>query len=132
MCFYEQYRFTCGDWKWGNFREHCNREYRMGETCGSKLVYHTTHQQSDCKYCEKVKTKLRKREQECARIDRWEREGRNPASIEKSLDTIKQLDSEISAIYNEIANRRQALGALSNRQQQPQQQQYAAYATSAY
>jgi len=119
MCFYEQYRFTCGDWKWGNFREHCNREYRMGETCGMKLVYQTQQQPSKCKYCEKVDTKLRKRQTECERISRWQREGRNPASIEKSLEMIKQLDYEIQQIYAEISNRRQALGSQGTRPQQP-------------
>jgi hypothetical protein len=119
MCFYEQYRFICGDWKWGNFREHCNREYRMGETCGMKLVYQTAQQPSKCKYCEKADTKLRKRQTECDRITRWQREGRNPASIEKSMEIVKQLDSEIQQIYAEISNRRQALGSQGTRPHQP-------------
>jgi glutaredoxin len=118
MCFYEQYRFTCGDFKWGNFRQHCNKEYRMGETCGMKLVDNTTMQPTKCKYCEKADTKLRKREAEAERVVRWQNEGRNPASIEKSMATIKQLDAEISQIYSEISNRRMALGGHSQRQPQ--------------
>jgi hypothetical protein len=118
MCFYEQSRFTCGDWKWGNFREHCNREYRMGETCGMKLVYQTVNQNGKCKYCDKVDTKLRKRQTEVDRIARWQREGRNPASIEKSKDIVHQLDSEIQQIYAEITNRRQALGSQGTRAHQ--------------
>jgi hypothetical protein len=107
MCFYEQYRFSCGDWKWGNFREHCNREYRMGETCGMKLVYQTAEQPSKCRHCEKVDSKLRKISQERERIARWTREGRNPASIEKSRDSIRQLDYEIEKINVEILFRRE-------------------------
>jgi hypothetical protein len=123
MCFYEQYRFTCGDFKWGNFRQHCNKEYRMGETCGMKLVHDTTMQPTKCKYCEKADTKLRKREAEAERVRRWQQAGTNPASIEKSMDTIKQLDTEIAAIYSEISNRRLALGGHSQRQQQQYTQQ---------
>jgi hypothetical protein len=106
MCFYEQYQFVCGDWKWGNFREHCNKEYRMGETCGMKLVYQVKEQPSKCKFCEKVDTKLRRIEEQRDRIARWIREGRNPASIEKSKDTIRQLDYEIEFINREISFRR--------------------------
>jgi hypothetical protein len=124
MCFYEQYRFTCGDFKWGNFRQHCNKEYRMGETCGMKLVDNTTMQPTKCKYCEKADTKLRKRQTEAERVVRWQQEGRNPVSIEKSMDTIKQLDTEIAQIYSEISSRRMALGGHSQRQPQ--------YASSGY
>ncbi|KAF2398749.1 hypothetical protein EJ06DRAFT_531842 [Trichodelitschia bisporula] len=110
MCFYEHLRFTCGDWKWGNFREHCNREYRIGETCGMKLVYTTAEVRNKCKLCDKVDTKLRKREVELARINRWQQEGRYPASVEKSQESIKILENEIRSLYAEIAHRRQAIG----------------------
>jgi hypothetical protein len=118
MCFYEQFRFTCGDFKWGSFRLHCNKEYRMGETCGMKLVHSTMMQPTKCKYCEKADTKLRKREAEAERVRRWQEEGTNPASIEKSMDTIRQLDHEILAIYSEISSRRMALASHGQRQQQ--------------
>lgn len=95
----------------------------MGETCGMKLVHDTAMQPSKCKYCEKADTKLRKRQAEADRVTRWQQEGRNPASIEKSMETIKQLDTEISAIYSEIASRRMALGGHSQRQQQQQYNQ---------
>ncbi|TID13188.1 hypothetical protein E2P81_ATG10041 [Venturia nashicola] len=123
MCFYEQFRFSCGDFKWGNFRQHCSKEYRRGETCGMKLVHETQMQPTKCTYCVKADTKLRKRQAEAERVQRWQHEGRNPASIEKSMDTIKQLDSEIAAIYAEIHNRRMALGGHSQRQQQQQYNQ---------
>jgi len=101
----------------------------MGETCGMKLVYQTAQQPTKCKYCEKVDTKLRKRQAEVDRIARWQREGKNPASIEKSMDTIKQLDYEIQQLWAEISNRRQALGSQNTRQPaQPVQQYSPAYA----
>jgi len=96
----------------------------MGETCGMKLVDNTTMQPTKCKYCEKADTKLRKRQAEAERVVRWQQEGRNPASIEKSMDTIKQLDTEIAQIYSEISSRRMALGGHSQRQPQ--------YASSGY
>ncbi|QDS72401.1 hypothetical protein FKW77_008775 [Venturia effusa] len=125
MCFYDQYRFTCGDFKWGNFRAHCAKEYRIGETCGMRLVHETYMQPTKCKFCDKADTKLRKRQAEADRVTRWQQEGRNPASIEKSMETIKQLDSEITAIYSDIASRRVALGGHGQRQQQQYNQAYA-------
>lgn len=106
MCFYEMFRFECGDWKWGNFKQHCNKEYRMGETCGMKLVLETFEQPNKCRLCEKYHTKLRKREAECTRIKRWESESKNPASVEKAYQNIRSLDAEIQSLYGEITTRR--------------------------
>jgi predicted aspartyl protease len=88
----------------------------MGETCGMKLVYQTTQQPSKCKYCEKVDRKLRIREREVELITHCQREGRNPLSIHRSMELIKQLDAEISAIYSEISARRMGLQGPSQRQ----------------
>jgi hypothetical protein len=122
MCFYEMFRFECGDWKWGNFKQHCNKEYRMGETCGMKLVQDTYHQQSKCRLCEKYDTKLRKREAECQRIKRWEAEGKNPASVEKAYATVHSLDEEIRNLYSEIYKRRNNI----NSQRAPEYSGYSA------
>jgi hypothetical protein len=132
MCFYDQYVYTCSDFKWGNFREHCNKEYRMGETCGMKLVYQVAKQPSKCKLCERVDTKLRKRQQECDRITRWRSEGRNPASIDKSYETIAVLDSEISQIYGELGRKRQSIGGNQARQQPQSYVPQQAYAQTTY
>jgi len=121
MCFYEKFNFECGDFKWGNFKQHCNKEYRMGETCGMKLPYEPIQVQQKCRLCERYHTKLRKRQQEVDRIERWTAERKNPASIEKSKDAIKALDVEINEIYNEIYSRRQNLGGRRN---VPQVQNY--------
>jgi len=111
MCFYEQHLFACGDFKWGHFRQHCNREYRTGETCGMKLVYSTSPLSQKCRICDKIDTKLRRRNAEKDRINRWRREGgKFRASIEKSEDTIKQLEREIMELGQERRSRSTYMG----------------------
>ncbi|KAF2434203.1 hypothetical protein EJ08DRAFT_646645 [Tothia fuscella] len=128
MCFYEQFRFACGDFKWGNFRQHCQKEYRMGETCGMKLVNETIPQPQKCRMCERADTKLRKRQQESDRITRWQAEGRNPASVLKSREAITTLDYEIEQIYAEISKMRSSL----NGGRQPASRAYQQPAATAY
>lgn len=111
MCFFDQHLFACGDWKWGHFRQHCNREYRTGETCGMKLVMSTYRVPNKCKTCEKIDTKLRRRATELAKIQRWELEGgRFSASIDKAIDMIKGLDMEIRNLQAERSRRAIAFG----------------------
>ena len=113
MCFFEMTRFACGDWKWGNFKVHCNREYRIGETCGMKLVHSTHLCETKCSRCEKVDTKLRKRQKLVERITRWQAEGRLPASIERGLEEVAIIDKEIQALYDEIGRSRANIGNQS-------------------
>lgn len=83
----------------------------MGETCGMKLVFHTTHLQQKCKICDKVDCKVRKRAAEVDRISRWRREGSKfHASIDKSMEAIANLDNEIRNLNYEMARRRQQIG----------------------
>lgn len=106
MCFFDQHVFNCGDWKWGHFRQHCNREYRMGETCGIKLVSTSYRVGSTCKICEKIDTKQRRRMAEVERVTRWQRDGgKFVASIEKALNAIKGLDVEIYQLNMERGRR---------------------------
>ncbi|OAK96970.1 hypothetical protein IQ06DRAFT_194705, partial [Phaeosphaeriaceae sp. SRC1lsM3a] len=96
MCFFDQHRFACGDWKWGQFRQHCAKEYRMGHTCGKKLVMQTIPTGTKCKLCEKIETKMRRRTAEVDRIGRWQREESNfRTSIDKSKEIIRGLDEDI-------------------------------------
>ncbi|TKA79536.1 hypothetical protein B0A49_00381 [Cryomyces minteri] len=112
MCFYDQHRFACGDWKWGTFRDHCNREYRRGETCGMKLIYVTIPSGQKCKLCEKIDTKQRRRAAEVERINRWQREGNKfRASIDKSFQIIRALDMETEELSCERARRLQGIGS---------------------
>jgi len=110
MCYYDQERYICADWKWGHFKGHCNKEYRTGETCGMKLVYQTLDVARKCTRCEAVDTKLRKRQKLVERISRWQQEDRCPASVEKGLEELAQLDEQIKALYDEIARARSNIG----------------------
>lgn len=110
MCFFDQHRFQCGDWKWGNFRQHCNREYRTGETCGMKLIMQTVPVSQRCKLCEKIDTKQRRRTAEVERIIRWKSDGNKfTASIDRSSDIVKTLEKEITDLGYERQRRLQAI-----------------------
>lgn len=95
MCYYDQYRMACGDGKWGNFRQHCSREYRTGETCGTKMVNATIQMQDICKICAKIDTKKGRIQKERERIRRWTKEGNRRASIESAEDSIAILEREV-------------------------------------
>ncbi|KAL4908754.1 hypothetical protein BDW74DRAFT_173983 [Aspergillus multicolor] len=102
MCFYNQKRFSCGDFSWTNFITQCNYEYRTGETCGMKLVYATEQEKARCRLCEKIQTKTRRRDAETERLKRWEREGGTlVASMEKSRKLIQDLSTEIKGLQEE-------------------------------
>jgi hypothetical protein len=108
MCYYDTLTFACGDWKWGNFRAHCEREYRMGETCGMRLVNQNNQDQTTCKLCQKLATKSRRRDAEAKRYETWRQEGRLgqlSASAEKCLEMIHDLDREIQKLQAERMQR---------------------------
>ncbi|KAF2653849.1 hypothetical protein K491DRAFT_633138 [Lophiostoma macrostomum CBS 122681] len=111
MCFFDQHRFVCGDWKWGHFRQHCAKEYRVGETCGMRLIMQTVPVGQKCKFCEKIDTKMRRRQAEVERVHRWQRQGHTfKASIDKSMDLIRSLDGEIYELSCERNRRLQGIG----------------------
>jgi len=112
MCFFDQYKYACGDFKWGYFRQHCAKEYRTGETCGMKLVMQTYEMPNaeQCKLCTKIETKLSRIHKEEDRIRRWEREGSSrKASIEASKETISHLQEEVDRLLWQRAQLRNAL-----------------------
>ncbi|ORY09580.1 hypothetical protein BCR34DRAFT_516195 [Clohesyomyces aquaticus] len=112
MCFFDQHRYVCGDWKWGHFRQHCNREYRIGETCGMKLIMQTVRVEQKCKLCERIATHRRRRAAEVERVHRWQREGTKfRASIDKSFEIIEALDAEILELSTERNRRLQGIGS---------------------
>lgn len=95
----------CGDWKWGNFKAHCSKEYRTGETCGMKLVWETFCLPDNCKYCTKIQTKKGKIAKEEDRIRRWKKEGsRFRASISQSEEIIEDCKREIRDLDNQRAS----------------------------
>ncbi|OQE45961.1 hypothetical protein PENCOP_c001G01741 [Penicillium coprophilum] len=110
MCFYNQKRFACGDWSWTSFAHRCNYEYRTGETCGMRLVNMTENEKTNCRLCEKIETKYRRRSAELDRLDRWKREGANlVASMDRSHKLIMDLEREIRSLQRERDDRRSTL-----------------------
>jgi hypothetical protein len=96
MCFYNQKQFSCGDWSWTSFAHQCSYEYRVGETCGIKLVNKTETKSTKCCLCDRIETKYRRREAEEARLARWMREGAIlVASMDRSRRIIKEVDRNI-------------------------------------
>ncbi|PIA95779.1 hypothetical protein CB0940_10652, partial [Cercospora beticola] len=111
MCFFECYKYSCRDWRWGNFRQHCNREWRLGETCDMKLLYCTIDLPNKCTFCEKIETKLRKRERALSDRERWlEEPQRFHASIQKATEDIEVLEREITAAQAEKDRKYQNVG----------------------
>ncbi|KAK3332813.1 hypothetical protein B0T22DRAFT_496092 [Podospora appendiculata] len=99
MCYFEQTRWACGYWKWGNFRQQCNKEYRTGETCGLKLVYDTSYQQGPCKICEQINKKDRRVRKMAQDIARWQSEGNRRATIEKTQDDIADIQVQMNELW---------------------------------
>ena len=111
MCFYDQLKYeSCGDYKWGHFRQHCAKEYRTGETCGMKLVMHTYNEVGKCKICVKIDTKMGRIKKEEDRIRRWQREKGRRASIEAAQELIAELQQEVNELWYQKEEKSQRLG----------------------
>ncbi|EED11438.1 conserved hypothetical protein [Talaromyces stipitatus ATCC 10500] len=99
MCFYDQKIFACGDWKWTQFAHQCSYENRTGETCGLKMINMARYDSNDCRICKKIQTKIRRRQRELQRLQRWSREGRGlVATINRSQLLVSDLEEEISQL----------------------------------
>ena len=105
MCYFEQTRWVCGYWKWGNFRQQCNKEYRTGETCGLKLVYHTNYRSDYCKLCEQANKKQRRVGKMVQDVERWQREGNRRATIEKTQRDIEDIEVQIADLLGQHRER---------------------------
>lgn len=118
MCYYDNYTYVCNDWKWGNFRQHCQKEYRTGETCGLKMVAQTIPIAEKCSWCEKIERKKRRKDKQVADYTRWSQSpdaAKYRFSIQKALEEIKALTAEIQQLmaekdakYRMIGNSRRA------------------------
>ena len=95
MCFYNQIVWTCGFWKWSAFQYQCHKEYRIGETCGLKLVCDVDYRDQPCKLCQHLAIKQRKAAKMQADIARWLCEGNRPA-------TVQVTEGELSTVRKEI------------------------------
>jgi len=83
----------------------------MGETCGMRLINNTDHIQGLCRLCDKIETKIRRRNTEVDRLTRWRREGSMfRASMERSQNLIKDLDQEIRQLEHDRQLKRMNIG----------------------
>lgn len=94
MCYFEQKRWKCGYWRWGHFRQQCNKEYRIGETCGLKLVGHRVDVEDKCKLCHDIDRKTRRLKKMADDMARWRRDGNRPATIERTQDEYMLVESQ--------------------------------------
>ncbi|KAJ0132468.1 putative transcription initiation factor TFIID subunit [Fusarium oxysporum f. sp. albedinis] len=94
MCYFDQVVWACGNWRWGRFRQQCNKEYRIGETCGLKLVYGRQDEAKNCKVCDQVtgkENRIRRTTERMARLREW----KLLASLEKCEEEVASLKGEI-------------------------------------
>ncbi|KAK0726804.1 hypothetical protein B0T26DRAFT_637287 [Lasiosphaeria miniovina] len=105
MCFFDQTRWACGFWRWGNLRQQCTKEYRIGETCRLKLVFETSHRPDHCKTCEQIVRKQCRIAKMKKDIARWTREGSLMATIEKTERDIVKLQRSISTLSEQHGKR---------------------------
>ncbi|KAG5953233.1 hypothetical protein E4U53_006246 [Claviceps sorghi] len=112
MCYFDQTRWSCGYWRWGHFRQQCNKEYRMGETCGLKLVYETKVQGDLCKICHDIDKKERRYEKMYRDVQRWQREGNRNATIERTCSEMDDIREQIYRMRGEHLSKLQSLGQV--------------------
>ncbi|KAG8664933.1 uncharacterized protein FPOAC1_012910 [Fusarium poae] len=100
MCYFDQVVWACGNWRWSKFREQCNKEYRIGETCGLKLVYGRQDEAKDCKICDQVTKKenwIRRTTERMARLREW----KHLASLERCEEEVTSLKGEILRLHEQ-------------------------------
>lgn len=110
MCYFEQTRWQCGYWKWGNFRQQCNKEYRTGETCGLKLVYDTNYKPGKCKLCDQIEKKQRRYNKMAQDVERWRCEGNRRATIEKTEYDMAEVQMAVDKIWTEHQEKLRTIG----------------------
>ncbi|KAK1722498.1 hypothetical protein CaCOL14_006185 [Colletotrichum acutatum] len=101
MCYFYQTRWVCGYWRWGQFKQQCNKEYRTGETCGLKLVYETITNGDRCKLCYDMDKKYRRLTKMQGDVARWCREGNRKATIERTNLEIQEVNRQIQDMNNQ-------------------------------
>ena len=101
MCFFEQVVWPCGYWRWSSFRQQCNKEYRIGETCGLKLVYGTKYRKAPCDTCNSIAKKSRMMAKKAADVNRWRGQRLYPATVEKTEKEIAILQRQLSRLFKQ-------------------------------
>ena len=101
MCYFDMTVWHCRYWRWGHFREQCTKEYRMGETCGLKLVYTTRYDAEVCKLCRDIEKKVRRHDKMNRDVQRWQREGNRAATIERTCSDMEEVAEQIERMRDE-------------------------------
>lgn len=114
MCFFEQTRWKCGFWRWGHFRQQCNRECHIGETCGLKLVYETNQKKDSCKLCQDMAKKRRRYDKMYCDVQRWQREGNRNATIEMTCGEMHDIHVQIWCMEKEHNEKLRNIGRVSS------------------
>ncbi|KAL7941376.1 hypothetical protein V8C42DRAFT_334995 [Trichoderma barbatum] len=112
MCYFEQTRWSCGYWRWGHFRQQCNKEYRMGETCGLKLIYETIPDPDVCKLCHDIDKKVRRVTKMTSDVERWKVEGNRSATIERTEEDMAGVMQQIEDMRVDHQRRLQTLAQV--------------------
>lgn len=111
MCYYNQTLWQCGYWRWGQFKEQCYKQHRIGETCGLKLVFETITDPDRCKLCYSTERKYRRLDKMRRDIKRWYCEGNRTATIERT--SVMMCDVERQIIETTTSHQKRAYALLS-------------------
>ncbi|KAI6763227.1 hypothetical protein HG531_013124 [Fusarium graminearum] len=95
MCYYDQIRWTCGYWRWSYFRQHCTKEYRVGETCGLKLVYETKFEPGLCRLCCQTEKKQSRYAGLSQDLERWGGDTNRTVAIEQARLQMEEVADQI-------------------------------------
>jgi hypothetical protein len=103
MCFYARTDYACGDWKWGNMKERCPREHRIGETCGAKLSHIDSNIESPqiCKICTEIMAKQRRLAKARTDLARYTTERKLPALAAAKQQEIRDIEQAIMNLNNQ-------------------------------
>ena len=110
MCFYSVTDFSCGDWKWGNMRERCPREKRLGQVCGAKLVHPETSSRvsASCTVCANLAIK-RRRLQKAQEQMAWKRSN---GSFENSAARLKEEMRDLCGEISSLESKRESAKSI--------------------
>lgn len=84
----------------------------MGETCGLKLVYDTKHLADVCKLCHDIEKKRRRYDKMYRDVERWQREGGRPATVERTCDEMQEVADQINRLQLEHEQRSGSLSLV--------------------
>lgn len=100
MCFYTRTDYVCGDWKWGNMKEQCPRENRIGETCGARLSHIDSNMTSPqiCRTCTEITTKRRRLVKAQADLNRYTEERKLPGLAAAKQQEVEEFEQAIARL----------------------------------